>query len=88
MANQDPPFDFEAESKKPVTPSGGGPMQISAKALMKNFVFATFQLPDDMVEETSGKNGHTTRKLKAPTSGTYVLGAIDGVIQWIETEAC
>ena len=25
---------------------------------------------------------------KAPTSGTHVLGSIDGVIQWIETEAC
>jgi hypothetical protein len=23
-----------------------------------------------------------------PTSGTYVLGAVDGTMQWIETEAC
>jgi hypothetical protein len=23
-----------------------------------------------------------------PTSGTYVLGAVDGTVQWVETEAC
>ena len=25
---------------------------------------------------------------KAPNSGTFVLGAVDGVVQWIETEEC
>jgi hypothetical protein len=25
---------------------------------------------------------------KAPTLGTYVLGSINGVIQWLPTEAC
>jgi hypothetical protein len=25
---------------------------------------------------------------KAPTSGTYVLGSKNGIIQWIETEEC
>lgn len=24
----------------------------------------------------------------APDTGTYVLGSIDGVIQWIQTQAC
>jgi hypothetical protein len=23
-----------------------------------------------------------------PTSGTYVLGSVNGVMQWLETEAC
>jgi hypothetical protein len=26
--------------------------------------------------------------LTAPTSGTHVLGAVDGALQWIATEAC
>jgi hypothetical protein len=25
---------------------------------------------------------------EAPTGGTYVLGAVNGVIQWLATEAC
>ena len=26
--------------------------------------------------------------LQVPTSGTHVLGAVDGALQWIETEEC
>ncbi|MFZ4536904.1 hypothetical protein [Propionivibrio sp.] len=83
-----PPVDFEAKAREPVKPAGGSPMQISASDLMKNFVFAGLQLPEDMVDEATGYNGHKARKLKGPSSGTYVLGCVNGVIQWIETEDC
>jgi hypothetical protein len=63
-------------------------MQISASDLMKNFVYASLKLPNDLIKETPGVNGHTARMLAGPASGTYVLGSIDGVIQWIETEDC
>jgi len=37
-------------------------------------------------------NGRSTPAIpdfsKAPSSGTYVLGSINGSIQWIATEAC
>jgi len=84
----EPPIDFEAKARQPIGPSGGAPMQISAGDLMKNFVFATLQLPDALTEEVSGKNGHNARKLQGPTTGTHVLGIVDREIQWIATEAC
>jgi hypothetical protein len=55
---------------------------------MKNFVYASLKLPNDLIKETPGVNGHTARMLAGPASGTYVLGSIDGVIQWIATEDC
>ena len=84
----DPPIDFSAKVRQPVSPSGGSPMQISASDLMKNFVYASLKLPKDLIKETPGVNGHTARMLAGPSSGTYVLGSIDGVLQWIETEDC
>jgi hypothetical protein len=71
--------------------SGGYPYQIRAADLDKNFVYATIEIDPTLVEETSGQEGYTKRKLKipaVPTSGTYVLGAISGAIQWIATEEC
>jgi hypothetical protein len=83
---------------------------------MRNFVFATLDVEDGLVEETTGAQGHRQRRLRipappqagtavqltseggslswvpgipaVPTSGTYVLGAVDGALAWIETEAC
>jgi hypothetical protein len=58
---------------------------------MENFVFATLDADPSLIEETTGMGGHKQRKLKipaVPTSGTYVLGAVGGAIQWIETEEC
>ena len=66
-------------------------MQISAADLDKNFVYATVQADPTWLEEKGGAGGHSMRILKLPkinASGTYVLGTIDGVIQWIETEDC
>jgi hypothetical protein len=84
----DPPINFEEKVRQPAKSAGGAPLQISATDLMKNFAFATLVLPDSLVDQATGINGHTTRKLKGPQSGTYVLGCVDGEIQWLETESC
>jgi len=71
--------------------SGGYPYQIKAADLDKNFVYATLEIDATLVEETSGQEGFTKRKLKIPAvpkSGTYVLGAVSGGLEWIKTEEC
>ena len=71
--------------------SGGYPYQIKAADLDKNFVYATLEIDATLVEEKSGQEGFTKRKLKipaVPSSGTYVLGAVNGSLQWIATEEC
>ena len=88
----DLPIDFEANIKAPRSASGGGyPVQISASDLMKNFVFAALDADPSLIEQTTGQGGHTARRLKipaAPSSGTHVLGAVNGTLQWISTEEC
>jgi hypothetical protein len=88
----DIPIDFEAKIKAPRSASGGGyPVQISASDLMKNFVFAALDADPSLVETKTGAGGHTQRRLKipaVPASGTHVLGAVDGTLQWIATEEC
>ena len=71
--------------------SGGYPYQIKAADLDKNFVFATLEIDATLIEETSGQEGFIKRRLKlpaVPSSGTYVLGAVEGTLQWIATEEC
>ena len=71
--------------------SGGYPYQIKAADLDKNFVYATLEIDATLVEEKSGQEGFTKRKLKIPAvpkSGTYVLGAVSGGLEWIKTEKC
>jgi hypothetical protein len=86
------PVDFEALARQAKQASGGGyPVQISAADLMRNFVFAALDADPSLIETTTGQGGHTARKLKipaAPSGGTHVLGAVDGVLQWIATEEC
>ena len=85
------PVDFEAKLKSPPRVSGGYPMQLSAADLMKNFAFAALDADPSLIEKTTGQGGHQARKLKipaAPGSGTHVLGAVNGTLQWIATEAC
>ena len=58
---------------------------------MQNFVYATLDADVSLVEETTGMGGHKQRKLKipaVPASGTYVLGATNGTLTWIETQSC
>jgi hypothetical protein len=87
-----PPVDFQERVKRPKGATGTDyPYAISARDLMQNFVYATLDADVSLVEETTGSGGHKQRKLKIPAipaSGTYVLGAVDGAMQWIETEEC
>jgi hypothetical protein len=86
------PVDFEAKARAAKDASGGGyPVQLSAADLMRNFVMAALEVDPSLVEDTTGQGGHAARKLKIPpipSGGTYVLGAVDGSLQWVETEEC
>jgi hypothetical protein len=84
--------DFEALAKQGGNPASGGyPYTIKSSDLMKNFVFAALDTDDTLVETITGQGGHSQRKLKIPplpSGGTWVLGSVDGTMQWIETEDC
>ena len=88
----DLPVDFEAKARGAKSASGGGyPVQLSAGDLMKNFVFASLDVDPSLVQTSSGQGGHAARKLKipaVPTTGTHVLGSVDGALTWISTEEC
>lgn len=90
MANL--PVDFEAKARGATSASGGGyPVQLSAGDLMKNFVYAALDADESLIETTTGQGGHAARKLKIPAvpgSGTHVLGAVNGTLQWLATEEC
>jgi hypothetical protein len=108
----DPPVSFQQLAQSGGDPATGGyPYQIRASDLDKNFVYATLDADESLLETTTGTGGHTQRKLKLnpgtadyqvlfwkdgrfitltqpPSSGTHVLGAVNGVLQWIATEEC
>jgi len=88
----DPPVSFEQKAKSGGNPAAGGyPYQLNARDLDKNFVFATLDADSSLIETKSGAGGHTQRRLKIPAvpgSGTHVLGAVGGELQWIATEEC
>ena len=89
-ANPPVSFDEKAQSGGN-SASGGYPYQLSASDLDKNFVFATLDVDDSLIESTTGKGGYKQRRLKipaAPKSGTHVLGAVGGKLKWIATEEC
>jgi hypothetical protein len=92
MANNQVPNIFSQLVKSPPNAAAGGyPYQIKAADLDKNFVFATLEIDPTLVEEKSGQEGFTKRRLKipaVPSSGTYVLGSVSGVLTWIATEEC
>jgi hypothetical protein len=87
-----PPVSFQTLAQTAGNPAAGGyPYQLKASDLDKNFVFATLDVDDSLVQATTGQGGHLARKLKIPTvpgGGTFVLGAVDGALQWIATEEC
>ena len=87
-----PPVDFQERAKRPRGTSGNDyPYAIKAADLMQDFVFATLIVDEGVYKETTGTGGHRQRRLNIPTppgSGTHVLGAISGAIQWIATEEC
>lgn len=86
------PVDFEERVKRPTgTNASDYPYAISARDLMQDFVYAALDADQSLIEEVVGQGGHNSRRLKipaAPQSGTYVLGAENGVLKWLETEDC
>jgi hypothetical protein len=86
------PVNFEALAQQGGNPASGGyPYTIKGSDLMRDFVFAALDTEDALVETVTGQGGYPQRRLKIPappSSGTHVLGAINGTIQWIATEEC
>jgi hypothetical protein len=86
------PVDFQALAQQGGNPASGGyPYTIKGSDLMRDFVFAALDTEDALVETVTGQGGYPQRRLKIPpppTSGTHVLGAVGGTIQWIATEEC
>ena len=85
MNNQDNlPVDFVAKIV-------GAPVySISAADLMQNFADAKL-LVDDAFTEPAFVNNYSARRFKfptPPTTGTHVLGAVNGSLQWLSTEEC
>jgi hypothetical protein len=90
------PVDFQKKAALPPPADGNGyPYQISARDLMENLKFAALEVEPTTkggiaLKETV-ENG--IRKISLvipvmPTTGTHVLGAVNGVLQWIETTEC
>lgn len=78
------PVDFSAKT------IGSKVYTISAADLMKNFADAKL-LIDDAFLEPAFVNNYAARKFKfpkPPTTGTHVLGAVNGSLTWIATEEC
>ena len=86
------PLSIEFLASADNTPvSGAYPYSLKGRDLDKNFVFATLDVDESLIEQTTGQGGHLARKLKIPAvpeDGTHVLGAVGGVMQWIATEEC
>ena len=79
------PIDFRNKIK-----DGKTAEPIKASDLMQDFVWARLIVDDSLTEKTTSM-GFTAFKLKipaAPKTGTYVLGAVSGSLQWIATEEC
>lgn len=93
-----PPISFDALAKTAANPASGGyPYTLKGLDLDKNFTFATedFDSEHFTVSAGLGLGGHQSRKVALanplptiPTTGTHVLGAVDGVLTWIATEEC
>jgi hypothetical protein len=114
-----PPVSFSDKAAAAKT-AGGYPVQISARDLDANFVFATLEVSDTSpqgdaqpftIDEFTGAGGLKQRRLifkpaapssdgvfavlggsltwmQVPPTGTHVLGAVNGSLQWIATEEC
>lgn len=85
------PVSFKEKVTMPPSADGSGyPYRISANDIDQNFAYAALGAEDGWIEQTS-VGEHAGRKLKLPAipgTGTFVLGCVNGNIQWIATEAC
>jgi hypothetical protein len=67
--------------------SGAYPYSLKGADLDKNFNAVAIDIPTSWV--SGAANGQRTLLLPAvPTTGTHVLGAVDGALAWIATEEC
>lgn len=85
------PINFEDKVRLPAAVGGAGyPYRISARDLMENFRFLMNQMPAGfLANEMIIFNGEKWVILAAPPStGTVMLGCVDGEVQWLATLAC
>lgn len=86
------PVDFQSLAQGATGQNASDyPYSIKATDLMKNFVYAALDADESLIEQTTGQGGHIQRRLKipaVPSSGTHVLGSVDGALSWIATEEC
>lgn len=89
------PTDFRQKVAMPPAINGNGyPYKLSAEDLMRNFEYAALDVETEQAGpitlQITTVNG--VRKisilLDPPTDGTYLLGSVDGEVQWIATEEC
>jgi len=60
-----PPVSFQTLAQTAGNPAAGGyPYQLKASDLDKNFVFATLDVDDSLIESITGAGGHPQRRLK------------------------
>jgi hypothetical protein len=79
------PIDFQT-----VVKSGKATSPISSSDLMRNFAWAKLVVDNSLVETTTvmGFSAHKFKMPALPGSGTFVLGSVNGTMQWIATEEC
>jgi len=81
--------DFPNDFRDRIT-EGKSTSPISAANLMQNFAWAKLVADPSLIEDTT-QLGFSARKLKIPAlpgQGTFVLGSVNGTMQWIATEEC
>ena len=69
----------------------GNDTSISADDLMRNFSAAFIEIDPTLITDSPSPTGHMQRRLLipgVPVTGTVLLGAVDGSLQWIQTEKC
>ena len=79
------PVDFQT-----VVKGGKSTSPISSSDLMRNFAWAKLVVDSSLVETTTvmGFSAHKFKMPALPQSGTFVLGSVNGTMQWIATEEC
>ena len=91
-----PPVSFTEKAGAAKNGAGGYPVQISAKDLDANFVYATLEISDTSpqgnaqpfsVDEITGPGGHTQRRLlfqPAAPSKDAVFAVVGGALAWLQ----
>jgi hypothetical protein len=82
------PIVFTELARAANTPASGAyPYSLKGADLDKNFNAVAIDIPSGWA--TTNGNGQRRLNLPAvPGGGTYVLGAVGGLLTWIATEEC